>query len=216
MRWGGVGGEGEGFALSRSRSRADGARWWWREGVRGFASVGVGVSPSARARLGWKDGDGRGTASPPLISSGDSATLRAPLAALDLHACLPGRDARLASRSPRLPSVRTHRIGLIAGQWPCIAARLVVFVAAGRHGQVRPESSTVSDQRLLVFKPFFFVAAGRRDDTEKFVPESSTCQTNVFGFPNSFLSYGLAPRRRTRIYRDGIFCRWIRRIHTRV
>lgn len=208
MRWG--------FALSRSRSRADGARWWWREGVRGFASVGVGVSPSARARLRWKDGDGRGTASPPLISSGDSATLRAPLAALDLHACLPGRDARLASRSPRLPSVRTHRIGLIAGQWPCIAARLVVFVAAGRHGQVRSRVVYRVRSTSFGFQTFFFVAAGRRDDTEKFVPESSTCQTNVFGFPNSFLSYGLAPRRRTRIYRDGIFCRWIRRIHTRV
>lgn len=148
MRWG--------FALSRSRSRADGARWWWREGVRGFASVGVGVSPSARARLGWKDGDGRGTASPPLISSGDSATLRAPLAALDLHACLPGRDARLASRSPRLPSVRTHRIGLIAGQWPCIAARLVVFVAAGRHGQVRSRVVYRVRSTSFGFQTFFF------------------------------------------------------------
>lgn len=154
MRWG--------FALSRSRSRADGARWWWREGVRGFASVGVGVSPSARARLGWKDGDGRGTASPPLISSGDSATLRAPLAALDLHACLPGRDARLASRSPRLPSVRTHRIGLIAGQWPCIAARLVVFVAAGRHGQVRSRVVYRVRSTSFGFQTFFFLL--RPDD----------------------------------------------------
>lgn len=153
MRWG--------FALSRSRSRADGARWWWREGVRGFASVGVGVSPSARARLGWKDGDGRGTASPPLISSGDSATLRAPLAALDLHACLPGRDARLASRSPRLPSVRTHRIGLIAGQWPCIAARLVVFVAAGRHGQVRSRVVYRVRSTSFGFQTFFFFCCGR-------------------------------------------------------